>query len=267
MLCLINLLTDLHGADVGPGYQYWVTYKDEMRGRSGTRHWLRGLSLVNNNRVAFDYDHDGVDDETITVDRGGIFTNESFLEGTCISSESPLQLTCFYGLYDNGAYEDGHLEYEILQDTLSLGAPGVGSVSAGRPRVGLRIWARVVAMALSLGFSLVGGEAAQFLFVKDAVTWIYVKGNSDPVAIVRIASARHDFQQRGYFRIGLLPMAVIEDVKVEICHAGDIGGLLVQTKQGLGMLAQGSALEVRQIAFSFTGESRAAPAGRIHFSI
>ena len=138
---------------------------------------------------------------------------------------------------------------------MTSAARTVGSVSAGRAGVGLRIWARLVAMALSFWISLVGGEAAQFLSAKDAVTWIYVKGRSDPVAVVRIASARRDFQRRGYFRIGLLPMAVIEDVKVEIRHAEDVGDLLVQTRQGLGMMAHGRALEVRRIALSLAGES------------
>lgn len=138
---------------------------------------------------------------------------------------------------------------------MTSAARTVGSVSAGRARVGVRIRPWLVAMALSFGISLVGGEAAQFLSAKDAVTWIYVKGRSDPVAVVRIASARRDFQRRGYFRIGLLPMAVIEDVKVEIRHAEDVGDLLVQTRQGLGMMAHGRALEVRRIALSLAGES------------
>jgi hypothetical protein len=110
-------LTSLGDSTGAFNHHYWIPFRNELRGPSGTANNLTLVSLEPNT-VAFDYDANGSVDKQITLDRGQAHVDESFREGTRISSTAPLQASYFYNFYDHVAYEDGSLGYELLPEAL-----------------------------------------------------------------------------------------------------------------------------------------------------
>ena len=49
---------------------------------------------------------------------------------------------------------------------------------------------------------------------------IYLKANPKPAALLRIREVHREFQRRGFFRIGLLPLWVADGVEVEVTDPG-----------------------------------------------
>ena len=99
-------------------HSYWVPFRDELQGPSGSVNQLGIVSFDGTNSVAFDYDHDGTIDEQITLDRGQAIANTRFVEGTHITSTSPLEVSYLYIYSDNGTYEDGGISHEILPEAM-----------------------------------------------------------------------------------------------------------------------------------------------------
>lgn len=82
----------------------------------------------------------------------------------------------------------------------------------------------------------------------------YAKGQGSPAAVVRINRIYTDHQRRGFFRIGLLPMLVAEDVRVEVFQPCEALDALQGAKKWLKP-ASSQALEWRNVRFVFPQET------------
>ena len=51
---------------------------------------------------------------------------------------------------------------------------------------------------------------------------VYTDSARDPAAVLYIADLRADFQRKAFFRIGLLPMAVMTGLRVRIRSAEEV---------------------------------------------
>lgn len=95
----------------------------------------------------------------------------------------------------------------------------------------------------------------------------YAKGQGSPAAVVRIKKVYTDHQRRGFFRIGLLPVLVAEDVKIEIIQPQETLAALQQARRWLKPTATQKALEWRRVQFFFPAETEPRlEAAKIHLS-
>jgi hypothetical protein len=101
---------------------------------------------------------------------------------------------------------------------------------------------------------------------KGVVVPLYVAGQAEPAAVLRIEKVYTDFQRRGFFRIGLLPMLVAEGVEVELRSQEHILAALKQVGDYLQRRGRATTLELRRVVIELPG--RSAPrleAGRVRF--
>lgn len=80
----------------------------------------------------------------------------------------------------------------------------------------------------------------------DVTMPFYLGAEQEPSAVLRAEKVFRDYQRRGFFRIGLLPMAVLEGVVIEVRHPAQIGASLGQLQQWLRRDATG-CLELRRV--------------------
>ena len=86
-----------------------------------------------------------------------------------------------------------------------------------------------------------------------------------PVAVIRADSIFTDYQRRGFFKIGLLPMAVAEGVTIDFRLTQQVTNVLAFIHPRFGQIAGKNLVELRRVDFKFPGET--APrlqAKRIH---
>lgn len=122
------------------------------------------------------------------------------------------------------------------------------------------------------GFRLVASGGAQtwgdFVTgnsrVQGAVIPVYLGTASDPALVVRADKIYRDYQRKGFFRIGVLPIAVMEGVTFEVRHVELVTNRLARLEHWIDPRAS-RRLELRQatirMAGTVTNELRA---DRIH---
>jgi hypothetical protein len=84
---------------------------------------------------------------------------------------------------------------------------------------------------------------------------VYVKLNPEPVAVFRAERISDDFQTKGFFRIGALPLTVVEDLSIELRDPSRLPAAL-SALGGRFALNDPSkrAVEGRNFTLSFSGE-------------
>jgi len=111
-----------------------------------------------------------------------------------------------------------------------------------------------------LAFSEVLAQSAADLFVagrakmEGGVFALYSGGEQQPATLVRVDKTYTDYGLRGFFRIGLLPVEVMEGVVVEIQRPELLINSLEQLNQWLGPQAA-SRIELRRVRFLVSGAS------------
>jgi hypothetical protein len=90
--------------------------------------------------------------------------------------------------------------------------------------------------------------------LKGVVLPVYLDFGSKPAALLRAKAIYPDHQRRAFFRIGVLPMLVAEDVTVEVCDPERAAAALAGLRDGLKPHAHGAAIELRRVAFQFPAE-------------
>lgn len=80
---------------------------------------------------------------------------------------------------------------------------------------------------------------------------IYLKAEPLPVARLRIAELRTDFQRRGLFRIGLLPFLVAEGVRVEVLSSNRLDEVLRSAGAWRPSKGETRAMEWRKVSVAF----------------
>ncbi len=86
--------------------------------------------------------------------------------------------------------------------------------------------------------------------LSNTVVPIYAHGESQPLAVVRIQSIGRDFETKGFFRIGVLPIAVGKGVRVELLNGS-------RMQEALGLMGEwklskkeGKRFELRNLSLS-----------------
>jgi hypothetical protein len=120
---------------------------------------------------------------------------------------------------------------------------------------------------------LLGSSAyAQFLgdpllgnvWARGAKITIYQGTEQQPSMIVRANTIFRDYQRKSFFRIGVLPIGVMEGVTLEVRDVESITNSLAQLDHWLGPRA-GSRLELRQVTIQIAATvTNRLQAGRIH---
>jgi len=98
------------------------------------------------------------------------------------------------------------------------------------------------------------------------VTAFYEKMEQTPSMIVRADDIYTDYERKGFFRIGILPVGVMEGVTFELHHPESLTNSLAQMRGWLGSQAA-KRMEFRKVSFlTFAGETNRLESGRARFS-
>jgi hypothetical protein len=88
----------------------------------------------------------------------------------------------------------------------------------------------------------------QGVSVRRAVIPLYPAGSFKLSAVVRVDRAYLDYQRKGFFRIGLFPIVVLEDVTFEAQDTANPAASLACVRHWLGTRA-GQRIEMRRVKF------------------
>lgn len=95
----------------------------------------------------------------------------------------------------------------------------------------------------------------QGMSVQHAVVPLYNTGSFKLSAVVRVDRVFMDYQRKGFFRIGMFPIVVLEDVSFEARDSTDPFASLASVRHWLGTKA-GQRIEMRRVKFVFSPTSR-----------
>lgn len=90
---------------------------------------------------------------------------------------------------------------------------------------------------------------------RDLVFPIYSSSQQRPVAIVRAALSRRDHLQKGFFKIGLFPIVVVEELDIEIRQPGLFQETLTRTAKLLTGRKRIRGLEVHGFRLRSTAKT------------
>lgn len=100
--------------------------------------------------------------------------------------------------------------------------------------------------------------------LKGVMVPLYLKNRSDPSAVIRIGRIFSSYQRKGFFRIGVLPILVAEDVKIELWQPEQVAESLAATRGWIGAHAAKEAMEWRRLSLFLPGQtSPCLKAGRV----
>ena len=115
----------------------------------------------------------------------------------------------------------------------------------------------LLATAIGLASATSGsGQSLSFdsgFRAKGAVIAVHLGWETEPAAVLRAERVFSDYQTRGFFRIGALPMLVVEKLRVELHDTARLSTVLENVGDRLG--ARGvawKAIEGRDFCLSFT---------------
>jgi hypothetical protein len=120
--------------------------------------------------------------------------------------------------------------------------------------------AKVLACLLCFLLTKAGAQSVSDLLqqgvsVRRAVVPLYTTGSFKLSAVVRVDRAFMDYQHKGFFRIGLFPIGVLEGVTFEARDTADPLASLACVRRWLGTKA-GQRIEMRRVKFLFSPTSR-----------
>src|SRR5882672_7348979 len=91
-------------------------------------------------------------------------------------------------------------------------------------------------------FSLFGASR-----IENFVAPVYLEFGEEPVAMLRIKSVSTEYQRKGFFRIGLLPMLVLTEIAIEVRDMARFGDALSGVQQRIEPRAAGRCVEFRHL--------------------
>jgi hypothetical protein len=86
------------------------------------------------------------------------------------------------------------------------------------------------------------------------VVAIYADGELEPAAVLRVSKTRQGFQRKGFFRIGVLPAAVLEGVMLEIRRPDALTNALAECHPWFTPQSA-NRLELREVQLVTSGTS------------
>lgn len=100
--------------------------------------------------------------------------------------------------------------------------------------------------------------------IRGAVIPIYLGKEQQPSMVVRFDKIYKDYQTKGFFRIGALPIGVVENATFEVRHIDSITNSLAQLSRWIGPQTA-NRLEFRKVTIQIDGSvTNRLQAGRIH---
>jgi hypothetical protein len=109
-----------------------------------------------------------------------------------------------------------------------------------------------VALASALSCPAQGPLPVSFVDASNVCVAVYLKSDPSPVAIVRAAVIHEDYQRRGFFRIGVLPMLALEHLTLEVRDPKHLSRVLTNATAFLARKGEArKAVEGRNFALSF----------------
>jgi len=90
--------------------------------------------------------------------------------------------------------------------------------------------------------------------VRHAVFPFYSEPDRKLSAVVRVEKARMDYQRKGFFHIGVLPVCAMEGVTIEILDTRTAAGAFQQMQRWLGA-GDENRVELRRVKFLFSTNS------------
>lgn len=98
--------------------------------------------------------------------------------------------------------------------------------------------------------------AAPAPLAKGIAAAVYLDDWASPAAIVRVRRIYPDHQRMGFFRIGVLPQVICEDVVLELHSTVQLGQTLARVRKSLKPHTGNAVLELRRVAFVFPPETQ-----------
>jgi len=106
-------------------------------------------------------------------------------------------------------------------------------------------------LSLALREPMLGSE----LEISGVTYPFYAPGGSEPAVLIHVERVHKDYQRRGFFRIGALPMVAADTVTVRIAQPDHALTALAKFDARLRQTGQVKAVEWRQVDFIFGSES------------
>ena len=106
---------------------------------------------------------------------------------------------------------------------------------------GLLLWTLTVSAQVSSLF----GEVQ----LKDAVIPVFVRGQQQAAAVIHVERTLTDYQVRGFFRIGVLPVAVADGVVIAFRDPAAVAEALMRAHGWLQPPGGGRSVELRRVVF------------------
>jgi len=102
--------------------------------------------------------------------------------------------------------------------------------------------------------------------LKGITAPLYVAGEPKPVAVLRVEKVFTDYQRKGFFRIGLLPLCVADGVRLEVQQPEKAAAALANVPGHLRLAKGNVPAELRRLVLSVAGEPTVQlKAGRVRF--
>lgn len=123
-----------------------------------------------------------------------------------------------------------------------------------------RRWVPVLLISLQCGYSSLAQNwlPDSHIEVRNAVVPVYLDFTPEPAAIFRVHHIFSDYQTRGFFRIGVLPLLVLDGLNLEIRDPARLSAALNTTSEYFAVKANAKkAVEGRDFVLSFASDKNA----------
>jgi len=110
--------------------------------------------------------------------------------------------------------------------------------------------------ALAFVEGVSAGPQVTSVVLKRVTVPIFVSGETQAVAALRMKRVFKDYERKGFFRIGALPLLVGEEVRVEILKPAGGVGLFSQSQEWVGSHSQSVPIEWRRMVLTVPGEAK-----------
>ncbi len=95
---------------------------------------------------------------------------------------------------------------------------------------------------------------------------LYEADNPRPVAVIQVGRIHPDYERKGFFRIGLLPLLVADEVEIDLRTARNPLEALRRAAHRLQMLRRPGLIELRHVTVRFPPSTQSRlKAGRVRF--
>lgn len=133
-------------------------------------------------------------------------------------------------------------------------------------------WKYVTILTLYFLINSISGSESSMPFLaskaryQKAILPIYSTNSLQPIAVLRLDKIFTENRRKGFFRIGLMPVRVIEGLQIELTDPERIRDSLIQVHKSMDPTAFNRAAEIRGlcIATSYAGDYKSTGTNLLH---